>query len=558
MQKFILIFLCLTQTALSSAQEVSSSGSSAEWDSKFKRIDSLHAAWDNPKSPGCAYGIIKDGKWIHQQAFGMANIKKGVEYDSETLIDIASESKQFTGFSILLLEEAGKLSIDDDVRKYLPEFRDYGHVVTINHLLTHTSGVRDSYNLMEAYRKQGPRHRNHEFLRDLILKQEALSFVPGTDYSYSNSGYVLLVELVERVSGMNFETFTHKHIFAPLGMTNTYFNRNDSVPDLLAAPYHVKNAAKPEKGMKRWRFFSDVAGPCGLITNLNDLLLWDANFYDNKLGKSRPELMLRFVEVSHLNSGQELRYGKGLVQGNYHGTRVQMHGGGAWHQSQIMRFPDQKITFIRLSNDSRLHSVAMLGSIANILLDTIAYQQKFATNNTSTLVEGAYQVRGNGLVRWLENKDGKWYYKATPSSTGEQLLDGPNDLVLFENDDFFTLKTSLNGPNGQPQLTMHNCDVYYMTLNKLPALVDSANIEQFKGTYYSEALKMKVRLKATKKGLKVTMRRIPLTHLAQASEFIFAVPGEKLSVEFKRDDNGEIVGFYANMWRSSKYDFVRR
>lgn len=544
-----LLFLLLTVNL--------TANSTNDWTEKFKQIDQLHEKWNNTKSSGCALGIIKDGKWVHKQNFGMADVKKGIPITSQTQFDIASESKHFTGMAVLLLEEQGKLSLDDDVRKYVSEFKDYGDVVTINHLLTHTSGVRDSYNLMEAYRKQGKKDRNHKTLLGLILQQPALSFKPGDEHLYSNGGYIILVEVVERASGMNFQEFTTKHIFEPLGMSNTYFNRNDSIPENLAVPYFLKKDAKPEKGMKSWKFFSDVAGPVGLITCLDDMLQWDANFYNNKLGKGRPELIERLLEISRPNNGQILRYGKGIVNADYHGHRTQMHGGGAWHQSQIMRFPDEKITIVRFSNDSRLHSIHLLDKIANILLETKAFERQYTTNTTAQLTPGAYQVNASGLVRWIDSIDGKWYYKSLPTAKGELLLDGPKSMVLFESDNFFTLKVLGENKEGIQQIQMLNCGVHYLMLNKLPEISNTDKLEAFSGVYECKALDLKVKMKVTKKGVKVLMKQIPLKHLVQASNDAFAVPGEKLSVEFYRNEKGEVVGFYGNMWRAAKFNFKR-
>jgi CubicO group peptidase (beta-lactamase class C family) len=186
------------------------------------RVDALFAPWSSPDSPGCAVGVWKAGQLVLSRAYGMANLEHGVPNTPETVFEAGSVSKQFTVAAVLSLEQQGKLSLDDAVRKHVPELPDYGAPLTLRHLVHHTSGLRDWGTVVEAAGwPRGSRIHTHAHVLDVLARQRSLNFPPGTEFLYSNSGYNLLAIIVERVSGQGFSTFTREHLFEPLGMTHT-------------------------------------------------------------------------------------------------------------------------------------------------------------------------------------------------------------------------------------------------------------------------------------------------------------------------------------------------
>ncbi len=188
-----------------------------------EQVDEVFAPWDNNDTPGASVAIVKDGAILYKKGYGLANLEYDVPISPTSIFHIASISKQFTVFSILLLEKQGKLSLDDDVRKYIPEVPDFGKTITLRHLASHTSGLRDQWNLlsMAGWRMDDVITKEH--ILKLVSKQKELNFSPGDEYAYCNTGFTLLAEVVSRVSNMSFAEFTNAKIFEPLRMSNTLF-----------------------------------------------------------------------------------------------------------------------------------------------------------------------------------------------------------------------------------------------------------------------------------------------------------------------------------------------
>lgn len=192
-------------------------------DSLSDRVDKVFAQWDKPDSPGCALAVIKDGQMIYKRGYGLANLEHNIPMSPASIMDTGSVSKQFTAMAVALLAEQGKFSLDDDIRKYLPEISQYQAPITIRHLIHHTSGIRDYLTLMAIAGMRDDDHYVDGEVVNLLARQKELNFKPGSEFLYSNSGYFLLSQIVKRASGKSLREFAEENIFKPLGMTRTRF-----------------------------------------------------------------------------------------------------------------------------------------------------------------------------------------------------------------------------------------------------------------------------------------------------------------------------------------------
>ena len=338
----------------------------APLDERANKVDELFSPWDTEGTPGAVVAIIKDEKIIYQQAYGMADLERGVRLSRSSIFDIASISKQFVAMSILLLEEQGKLSVDDDIRSYLPYFRDYGQTITIRHMIHHTSGLRDYMDLMELAGMKWENSYHQSEIVDLVARQQALNNNPGEKFLYSNSGYLLLAEIIHKVSGQRLGAFTAEHIFKPLNMKISHFYEDFTrIVENRALSYSQKETG----GYQSVQYIFDVVGDTGLLTSIDDLFLWDQNFYNNVLGSEGPKLIDRMLITGRLNSGEKLDYAFGLRHEEYRGLKVVRHGGGAaGYDTQLMRFPEQAFTVMVLSNLGEFSSTTLAKQVADIYL----------------------------------------------------------------------------------------------------------------------------------------------------------------------------------------------
>jgi CubicO group peptidase (beta-lactamase class C family) len=310
-------------------------------------IDAVYAAYDRDGSPGCQVGVVRDGKVIYQRGYGYANLDYGIRHSPEMVYYVGSVSKQFTAAAIALLAEEGGISLDDDVRRYIPELPDYGRRLTIRHLVHHTSGLRDIYTLMSLAGIRMEDVLTNAAALALIARQRELNFPPGDDYLYSNSGYWLLGQIVERVSGKTLARYADEKIFGPLGMTSTHFhddagsiirNRVISYGGDAAAGYRIAYLGNFDK-----------VGAGGLYTTLGDLAKWDANFYEPKIGG--PEFLRTLHTRGLLTSGDTLPYAFGINVQERRGLRMVRHGGSLMgFRADFVRYPTERFSVISLCN----------------------------------------------------------------------------------------------------------------------------------------------------------------------------------------------------------------
>src|SRR5271163_888754 len=330
-----------------------------------RKVDQVFAAYDKTDSPGCALGVVRDGNFIYKKGFGTASLELGVPLTPQSVFYMGSVSKQFTAASVVLAAEQGYLSLDDDVRKYVPELPSYGKTITLREMLHHTSGFRDILGLvLLAGRNFEDVHPTSELL-DLLSRQKALNYQPGDEFLYSNTNFFLMSVIIHRATGKPMSQFADENIFRPLGMTHTRFYDDHSV----VVPGRVPAYEPRTTGGFRidWSTNFDKIGDGGLMSSVDDLLLWDRNFYDNKLGKGT--LLKEMQTKGVLNSGKQIEYALGLFISTYRGLPIVEHGGALFgYRTELLRFPQQKFSVITLCNVGTSSPRRLANQVADIYL----------------------------------------------------------------------------------------------------------------------------------------------------------------------------------------------
>lgn len=309
-----------------------------------RQVDAVFAAF-GPATPGCALGVYRDGRIAYARGYGLANLEHRIPITPQTVFDIGSTSKQFTAASILLLAQDGKLSVDDALLKWIPELPAYAQSMTIRHLLHHTSGIRDYLTLMSLRGIDFDGITTDRDALDLITRQKEANFAPGSEHLYSNSGYFLLGEIVKRASGKPLPAFAQERIFGPLRMRNTHFHDDHTMIVPLRATGYSASSSAYAISMSGFEQTGDGA----VMTTIEDLLLWDRNFYDAVVGGTQLQRELHVRGV--LTRGDTIAYARGLSLGEYRGLRTVRHGGSwAGYRADLLRFPEERTSFAVLCN----------------------------------------------------------------------------------------------------------------------------------------------------------------------------------------------------------------
>jgi CubicO group peptidase (beta-lactamase class C family) len=319
----------------------------ATLDSVSHWVDSIFAPYASSRSPGCAVGIVQKGSLVLNKAYGMADLEHDTPIGADTRFYLASISKQFTAMSLVLLEQDGRLSLGDPIQKWVPEVPSFGATITLKHLLNHTSGLRDYFTLLAVSGWPTDGQLNEQQFLALVRRQKSLNFLPGDEFLYSNTGYVLLSIVVKRASGKSLRDFAAERIFKPLGMTHTEF-RDDHTSLIAhrALGYQPTGAtfriSQPE---------FDVVGDGGAYSTIEDLAKWDANFQSGRVGGKQAIALLQTPGT--LNDGQTIPYALAVTTGEFHGLRTYSHGGSyGGYRSMLLRVPEKRLSVITLCNTS--------------------------------------------------------------------------------------------------------------------------------------------------------------------------------------------------------------
>ncbi len=389
------------------------------------KIDALFSKY-NPATPGVAVAVVKDGKIIFKKGYGSANLEYDIPITPNTVFHVASVSKQFTAFSIYLLEKQGKISLEDDVRKYIPEVPDFGKPIKIKHLIAHTSGLRDQWAWLTLGGWRMDDVITTEHILKLVSKQKELNFEPGSQFSYSNTGFSLAAEIVARVSGKTFAQFTKENIFEPLKMTNTqFYDDAEKIVKNRAYSYELDNGIYEKRNLN----YSNV-GPTSLMTTAEDLSKWTLNFEKPVVGDA--ELIAKFNQPSLLNNGQpavlniidgETSYhAKGQFFRNYRGVDLYNHTGhDAGFRAYLVRFPDKRLTIILLSNDEHIEIFKTGLTIAELYLkNDLKEKMVVAATNATTEKDKSIEKPKNNL----KDFEGEYYNEELTTSYFVKAKDG--------------------------------------------------------------------------------------------------------------------------------------
>lgn len=343
-------------------------GASASDAPSGARVDSVFAGFDRRDSPGCAVAVLRAGATVYTRGYGMADLEHDVPITPGTTFYLASVSKQFTAYSVILLARDGRLSLDDDVRKFIPEVPDFrsssGRPITIRHLLYHTSGLRDYFSLLalDGWPGDGPLTEG-DFLR-LVSRQRTLNFAPGAQHLYSNTGYVLLAVLVKRASGNSLREFAAARLFGPLGMKSTVVRDDHTMFVKGRASAYVPS---PTAGWRSSVPGFDVVGDGGIYSTVEDLARWDGNFHVQAVGDR--EAMALLHERGVLTSGDTIAYAGGLSHGRFRGLRTVAHGGAyGGYRTMLMRFPEQRFSVAVLCNSGAANAGQLAQRVAALYL----------------------------------------------------------------------------------------------------------------------------------------------------------------------------------------------
>ncbi len=533
-----------------------------------EQVDLIFAEWDNSNSPGCALGVIKDGEFVYRHGYGMASLELDVPISSSAVFYIGSTSKQFVSASILLAEEAGYLSLDDDIRKYVPEMPDYGETITIRHLLHHTSGLRDYLTLWGLAGEEIEDIHSAEEALEMIARQQALNFEPGSEYLYSNSGYFMLSVILERATGKSLREFAEEQIFEPLGMANTHFHDDHTHIIEGRAIGHLRRAdGSIAVNMSN---FAQV-GSGGLYTSVDDLLFWDRNYYDNRLG--RGDLIDRMLVRGVLNDGDTLSYAAALQIGTYKGLRTVAHGGAlGGYRAELLRFPDQSFSVICLCNLAATNPSGLARRVADIFLaDQFevepqapvaqeaaepAAEVEFVSLSESQLqrLTGAYRDRSDGDIveisvegdRLKVEAPGAVFHMSPLSESHFLVVNAPVKIdVRFERQDPGRRSVMHVDVEGEGPSTFEPIELFKPT---------GSQLTEFAGAYFSEELDTDWELAVRDDALYLTDGPDDPLVPTVKDEFRLGY----VTMKFARDEVGRVTAMTVDAGRVRGIGFTRR
>jgi len=512
------------------------------------RLDALFAAWNHADSPGVVVTVFKKGEAPLIRAYGSANLEFAAPLTADSNFYLCSVSKQFTAAAIALLVEDGKLSLNDDVRQYVPEVPQYAWPITIQHMIHHTSGLRDYLGVMGFSGRSAQDFFGPAETLEIIARQDALNFEPGTEFSYSNSGYAVLAEIVKRVSGKSLREFTQERIFAPLGMRATIWD--DDRSEVL--PQRVTSYRKSGEAWHHYVLNFNSLGDGGVMSTANDMVRWAENLSTPRFGG--PGFAATVRTRGRLNSGVEIPYAFGIAHETYRGRPTLQHGGAMLgFRTHLLHFEDDGSGVVILGNADSMDTKKMALDVADIVLSggTVEVQPDPAPSGKYEKWFGNYLDPKTQML-WMLRKganDGvEWVVEGRPyalrqieagSLTSVDAMSPPARLEL-------TQKTVTLMREGEAPRELLRLEV--------PTL-DAAALAEFAASYWSDSLAATYVVTVEHDGLVLRCKGMRDITLRPAGPDRFANRSEVL---FTRDATGAISGMSATIANLRNIGFQKR
>lgn len=521
--------------------------------------DDLFAPLARPGSPGCAVGIERRGERLLTKGYGLASLEWEVPITSRTVFDVASVSKQVTATAVLLLEQDGLLSLDDDVRKHLPELPPYPRTVTLRHLLHHTSGLRDYLDLLALKGVPVEGVTTDAQALALIARQKGVDFPAGEEMRYCNTGYFLLSQVVRRVSGKSLRVLAAERVFGPLGMKETRFaDDHAEVVPRRATGYAPRAAGGFATATSGW----EQTGDGGVLTTLDDLLLWGRALDDGSLAGR--ELVERMETAGKRNDGSPTGYGLGVSLSTFDGRKVVFHA-GSWtgFRAALLRVPSERLDVAVLCNLSSTHPDAVARALARIVLDPAAgVPAPPATPGPRpvrdlTPYPGLYRNVRLGTLRRVYLRDARLRISRAGSPPSQELVpNGPDEFVPADSPGPEPpVRMRFEPGRKVPRLTIVK-DGVPETYEAVPSWTPAASeLGGFTGTFTSDELEMSLRVALEEGRLFVRARTLPAEPLEPTFPNAFALPGWQ--VAFTRDGAGRVESLTLRSERLGGIRFVR-
>ncbi|OGX83628.1 hypothetical protein BEN47_17425 [Hymenobacter lapidarius] len=533
-------------------------------DATKKKIDGLYSKWSASGSPGYTIGIVRNDSLIYSKGYGAANLEYGIPNSPETIYHMASVSKQFTAYCILLLAKEGKLNLNDDVRKYLPWFPDLKQTITIRHLLNHTSGVRDQWTLLNMSGTRIDDVITQEHIVKLLSRQQALDFTPGEQYSYSNSGFTMLSEIVKSVSGKSLQRFADSTIFKPLGMANTHIH-DDHTQIVPNRAYSYRSVNK--KYQNAVLSYAN-SGATSLFTNVPDMAKWVMNFYNQKVGDK--QVLAELTRNGVLNNGKQIPYASGITVDEYHGWKQYSHGGAdAGFRTFVSVFPEAKMGFVVFGNFAEALPTVQAYEMIDLLLKDNSVKkplaaQALADSSMTKLADatafqeftGVYYSSDGAKFSYLL-KNGKFYWQSAGpelllanvgKTTFSTLTAGARSQFVFSKNADGSVKVAQTWPSGERTLKRVNPLV-------LEAVAQTKMLQEYAGTYYSPELEYRYTLAVKDQKLILSNSKSKDAPLEFLEKDVFLMGG--VLINMKRDKHQKIVQLELNAGRVKHLTFEK-
>ncbi|MGD1096747.1 MAG: serine hydrolase domain-containing protein [Bryobacteraceae bacterium] len=519
-RKFLFVLLV---TAAAFAQKIAPPADAAS------QVQRIFARFNHTDSPGCAVGASIDGATVLHAAYGMADLEHNIALSPDSVFEPGSVTKQFTAAAVLLLAQEGKLSLDDPVRRYLPELPDYGTTITIRHLLNHTSGLRDwgSVAAIGGWPRTTRANSNLNVL-DIASRQKALNYTPGADYSYTNTGFNLAAVLVGRVAGKPLAEFTRERIFIPLGMTSTEWR------DDYQRIVHNRAIAYSQTGgiIRQDMPFENAHGNGGLLTTVGDLLRWNRNFTEMKVGG--PAIIQAQHQQGRLNDGRTIAYAAGLMVLTHKGLREVSHSGStAGYRGWLARYPDERLSVALLCNTGAANPTQLGHAVADVYLASVmpkpAAESVQIDSASLQAKAGLYRSVRDRTTISIEFKDGHLELERRgalePLSAKAFALGEDAPVVEFDTDASLRMVTEEDQNN------------YYEKVER--ANPTHTDLEAMTGEYASDEAEVTLKVALEPNGL--VIRRRPDAIIPLTPTYRDGFSSSLGSVRFIRDSAGHVI-----------------